>query len=188
MVATIYLTILMSFERFWTLTKSGPIKPLVFWLMYCSTILFAFLFNIPKFLEFDLEIGSKMILGFVPLYKKIYITWIQLIFTCFVPIITLIILNGLSLKKISEIERRQKQDQEKELIFDTKFNFLIVLWLIVGHTCRWILNFYELHHGMELRNPEIHRFLWITNCVYASNVLLTLRSSLNFYIYVALKM
>ena len=187
MVATIYLTILMSFERFWTLTKSGPIKPLVFWLMYCATILFAFIFNIPKFLEFNLEIGSETMLGSIPLYKEIYITWIQLIFTCFVPLITLIILNGISLKKISEIERNRKEDQE-ELIFDTKFNFLIVLWLFVGHTCRWIMNFYELHHGMELRNPEIHRYIWITNCVYASNVLLTLRSSLNFYIYIGLKM
>ena len=187
MVGTIYVTILMSFERFWMLTKCHTVKPLMFWFLYLATIMFTILFNIPKFLEFNVNIGSD-ILGLVPLYKKIYTTWIELIFTCFVPIIALLVLNGMVLNKISKVERgmcAKQDDDEQELIFATKFNILIVLWFVVGHFSRWILDFYQLYHG-EMRADKFTP-TWIQNCVYASNVLLTLRSSVNFYVYVMLK-
>eukprot|EP00095_Tigriopus_kingsejongensis_P007527 maker-scaffold103_size370364-snap-gene-2.27 protein:Tk07527 transcript:maker-scaffold103_size370364-snap-gene-2.27-mRNA-1 annotation:"fmrfamide receptor" len=188
---------------------------------------FALLYNLPKFFELKtvlLPIGQDFnASGDVPegtdpcveisdfctitirptalrlnrAYKTYYCGWINSILCGFVPFITLIGLNSLTLRSLIEISRdptvtieahsgaQHPHNTRRKEINLAKISLVIVFVFIVCHVLKWIPNLYEL---ILVDTTNLGNFRWpylVEIFTNISHLFLVLNSSVNFYIYFA---
>ena len=120
----------------------------------CCLVIFSILFNIPRFFEMEIESHDLLLTGSDlrnhPIYVQVYVVWIQLIFNCLIPFITLLALNILILMKTTKMNQMMEFDTANEStleksLFLAKFSLLIVGIFIVCYSVRWIVMFHELY-------------------------------------------
>ena len=145
----------------------------------------------------DLRLNSK--------YYSIYCFWMNLLFMGVIPYLTLVILNTrmindqrLQLKRQKScsgvLERNTNAESlvneccciplkpvpitKKNQMLLAKTNLGIVLTFILCHSLRWIPNIYEFTYNQMYDTQS-----WIQSVEYISHLLITLSSSVIFYIY-----
>ncbi|XP_059616844.1 FMRFamide receptor-like [Phlebotomus argentipes] len=187
--ASIYLTFTVTLERFVAVCHPLQVRALCTYgrakLYVVVCIVFAILYNLPRFWEvrvqeFDFKGGvvycvtaSEMRLD--TYYIEIYIHWLYLIFIYVLPFSQLAILNSLIYAQVRRANRerqRLSRTEKREIGLAT----MLICVVIVFFLC----------NVLAMINNIMEAFYATTNdyLVNASNLLVTINSSVNFIIYV----
>jgi len=189
LTCSVFMTVSISIERYLAI-----FRPLVYknrtstWNVCCHiipVIFFAILINLPKFFESKvvfLEVDGKTLptisvqeWRFNPHYTMFYLHWTRFLLLGLVPMLTLLVLNGMLFKAISIRKTMSNEASYSNILL------LIVLIFVICHTPRLALNMYEV---LDMQNIEdCGPPFWAIIIYTVSNTLLTINSALNFFIY-----
>ena len=140
-----------------------------------------------------------------PIYVQIYLTYMNLLFNSFIPLVSLVILNTLvylQLRKFSHCidssvrsSSIQARDvtlarvsclivagKKSHVISTTNWVTLFIIVFIICHSVRWIPNIYELQQGAQSKE-ELVWPPWVQCTTQFSHLLTVFNSTVNFYIY-----
>ena len=148
----IYFTLALTIERYFAICKPFLFhaKKLSYKLVTVGVIIFSIAFNIPKFLEYQWKIEQENVNGTIIsqygisatdmrnnwYYATAYILWCDILFLGFVPFFSLIYLNTLVIKEMSNFQskvamicgntrKRLAQNRYVQVLM-AKFNIFIV--------------------------------------------------------------
>jgi len=153
------------------------------------TLLFSFLFNLPKFLEITPTGDLDPDISTNPFYAKVYKQYVEISFTIIIPLLLLIALN---LRIIFAVRcqalRTASTSSEKTEQHLTYLLVSIVAVFLACHSTKFFLVFYrELDVKGSTDNQDsscVESFPgWMHIAAPISHLLLVLNSSLNFLIY-----
>lgn len=188
--ASIYLTFTVTLERFVAVCHPLRARALCTYgrakLYVIGCCVFAVLYNMPRFLEVNVQEYQYDEVTFVYCvaaselrsnaeYIKIYIHWLYLIFMYILPFINLAILNALIYNQVRKAnrERQRLSRTEKREIGLATMLLCVVFVFFLCNVLAMITNILEAFYD------TINDYL-----VTTSNLLVTINSSVNFIIYV----
>jgi len=193
LVTSMYLTVSISVERYIGIcyplqSRVFGHRRLIFYLM--PVLAFSLLFNLPKFLEINPNLGVDFEFSNNVMYNKIYKQYIELLVTVVIPWTVLLYLNtriyfAVTDKTFREqnVSIRQRKERSLGLILIS-----IVLVFLICHALKVYLAFYKIHilnktvfcseKGMIPQHP-----LWLHFLNSFNHLMLVISSSANFIIY-----
>lgn len=207
LTGSVYSTLAITVERylivchpFYTISHKWAAKRYII-----PIVLFSFLYNLPKF--FELTTGMETTNATDALlnegqpitkytiepttmrvneyYIKIYCIWMNFAFMGLLPFCLLIILNALTLRSLivqnkSTLSNEFSMSKKNEIAL-AKVSLTICLIFILCHSVKWIPNLYEL---ARLATEDKRAWpAWVESVTHISHFLMTVNSSVNFYVY-----
>eukprot|EP00093_Oithona_nana_P008765 08765.XXX_270950_269375_1 [CDS] Oithona nana genome sequencing. len=198
LTGSIYSTLAITIERylivchpFYTVSHSWSAKRYVI-----PILIWSLLYNAPKFFElyttfdeshnktshgYDVE-ASPMRLN--EYYITIYCIWMNFLFMGLVPFLALIILNAATLRSLitkNNVPIGHADQNKTNEVALAKVSLTIVLIFILCHSVKWIPNIYEL---LRLSSQDKRQWPhWIESVTHVAHFLMSLNSSVNFYVY-----
>ena len=137
-------------------------------------------------------------------YFKVYCIWMNFIFMGLIPFVLLIVLNSLTLRSLvthytadvgGSINHNNGNNSsssgsaattKKNEIALAKVSLTIVFIFILCHSVKWIPNLYELSRLVSDDDDAKRAWPpWVESVTHISHFLMTLNSSVNFYVYCA---
>lgn len=196
---TIYITILIAVNRYIAICKPYEAHKLckksLVRIQIGIVILFAIVYNVPRFLEYEIEkVMENNIteISAIPtsmkkneLYRLLYESLAYGIFVFFAPLLTIIILNYCLIKELIAVRRRlitQNTGSEEESNI-TNVMVIIILIFIFCQTpalINQILGFVLTDSGYKCGNAYYYYY-------HISNMLVSANSSTNFFVYCAFR-
>jgi len=207
-MASVYLTMALTLERYLVVCK--PFKYIqlesitMFFKLAASAILFATVFNVPHFFHHytDVKLENKTTGNITeevlrpcigtaeirknPLYIKIYVAWLNLIFSVIIPFLSLFFLNFHICRILMQqngILRRTGENslrrRERRLVMTC---LAIVVVFLSCHTLKMILNIIEVYY-IDFKKIDEALSGWGDILINISHFFLTLNSSINYIIY-----
>ena len=188
--ASVYLTLTVTLERYVAVCHPLRARALCTYgrakIYVIVIIIFALLYNIPRFWEVGVQSSDHEELGEIfcimasdlranSLYIKIYIHWLYMIFIYFLPFTSIAVFNMMIYQQVRKAnrERQRLSRTEKREIGLATMLIIIVIIFFICNVLALITNILEAFYGII--KDEL---------VKTSNLLVTINSSVNFIIYV----
>jgi hypothetical protein len=188
--ASVYLTLTVTLERYVAVCHPLRARALCTYgrarVYVVVIIIFAILYNIPRFLEVrikeysDTEFGNVFCISASdlranPTYVKVYIHWLYLIFIYLLPFSSITFFNIMIYKQVrkANAERQRLSRTEKREIGLATMLFCVVIVFLLCNVLALVNNILESFYDQIL-----------DTLVKISNLLVTINSSVNFIIYV----
>lgn len=115
-----------------------------------------------------------------PTYIRVYCIWMNFVFMGLGPFLVLITLNALILRSLITQQSETSMSKKNEIAL-AKVGLTIAVVFILCHSVKWIPNLYELYR-LTLKS-KLSWPLWVECITHVSHFVVTLNSSVNFYIY-----
>ncbi|XP_055389545.1 FMRFamide receptor [Condylostylus longicornis] len=189
--SSVYMTFTVTLERYVAVCHPLKARALCTYgrakIYFIICILFAFLYNIPRFWEVivitnDNDNDNNVIFCVIASslrrndqYINIYIHWCYLIFIYFIPFLSLAILNCLIYRQVQKANRerqRLSRTERREIGLATMLLCVVIVFFLLNFLALYT-NILEAFYGI------IDDYL-----IKISNLLVTINSSANFIIYV----